>query len=1325
MKKAILSIITILFTFSCANAQYINYKDDSGWNFGINMGGTWQPKEPSYSLNDTVFSKSYAGFSGGLTLGKAIYEKEGKFFSFDLRFRYLGGKNYGWIALADSFANPNIMPGSADSVYAYHNYKMKLNEFDLEGVLTLNSLREKTGIILYGFGGIGLNYYSVNRDVLDNSASIFNDDTPYDYSSINTSAGHQQIATDLRNLSDLDFESEVLAPELTFMPSLGLGLGYQFTDKFSMGIEHKITYALNKDISYLPTNGPNDIYHYTALSFKWNLFNGGGSSSSVTSGGNYSTESTVINPSPNNGSYSTNQTVVTNESQTVTTGNRPLVNIINPANSNMLVHNSEFHMNAKVYYVSSKNQITVKHNGFIISDFNYDVNSKLLRANLSLAPGKNYIEVVATNNVGTDRDDKEIVYEMPVITEIPPVVVINQPYSSPHYTNASELLVSAKVLNIESANQITFYVNGLKHYNFVYNPVNDVFSSSIILDEGQNMIEVRAVNNEGQAIDSKLINYIKIIPPVVTIETPSLAMKSTNNQLLDVKGSVLNVTSKSQITIAHNGYNVSNFKYNITTKQFSFSAVLILGQNVIKVKAVNDAGSDFESRKIIYNVPEQTLPPDVIFEQPFNSPTTISNSNVTVLAKVLNVNSKSQINVNFNGFSTSNFSFNAITNSLSINLNLINGNNLVKITGTNPAGSDSEETIIRFEVPVIEEPPIISYSIPSSNPFNTANNSINITGEILNVGLSNGASATLNNNTISNFTFDPATHYFSCNVSLTEGANYFEVDAFNNAGTSSKSTVIIYTPAECFVPEISLLSPSSANYSTDNSKGYLEMIISNEDQFIFKVNDEQVPSYDFDQNTGKFMSFLNLEIGVNTYELIATNECGSTSQKVNIIYEPEIPCENPVINLISPRESALNNTANTSTLSLRANVLGVTNGSNISVSLNGSLIGANFNTQAAELMANLSLKIGQNKILISAKNNCGTTQKEIIIELIEPIPSPTVVITQPNKLPFNTQDASTVVLAKVNHISNENDIHVSLDGQHINFTYSANNGLVTVPTALQMGGNNLIIEVENESGFDKATAELIRSGTPPKIHFTNRSETTTFRNPEVIVVNSRISIKGYVSNYDGATLNVIMNGTAVNFSYNPSNGIFSGSINMINNEVVKLTFSALNQWGKGMKDLYLIQNIPGSGTGNNSGGNNGNSHNGNNPPNPSGSNLIKNPPINSGSNKSGNTPPKTNTTKSELQKNIEKGDIYFNAKRWSVSKSYYEKAVRLDRNNEHAKNRISELNVKLRKPTSSKPPASSRPNTQPKPQTKPKPRPQPKPQTKPKNPNTTPKIKGK
>ena len=149
-------------------------------------------------------------------------------------------------------------------------------------------------------------------------------------------------------------------------------------------------------------------------------------------------------------------------------------------------------------------------------------------------------------------------------------------------------------------------------------------------------------------------------------------------------------------------------------------------------------------------------------------------------------------------------------------------------------------------------------------------------------------------------------------------------------------------------PEIALRAPITSNYSTDNSKGYLEMIISNEDQLIFKVNEEQVPSYDYDEATGKFMSYLNLEIGVNSYEVIATNECGSTSQKVNIIYEQTLPCENPVINLIFPRESSLTNRVNNARLSLRANALGITSVANISISLNGQKANSNFNLTNAQ-----------------------------------------------------------------------------------------------------------------------------------------------------------------------------------------------------------------------------------------------------------------------------------------------------------------------------------------------------------------------------------------
>ena len=1286
MKKILLTLITFVITISCINAQYINYQDDSGWNFGLNFGGTWQPKEPFYSLTDTIFSRSYAGFSGGFTFGKAIYEKEGKFFSFDLRFRYLKGKNYGWIALADSFANPNIMPGSSDSVYAYHNYKMKLNEFNLEGVLTLNRLRERTGIILYGFGGVGLNYYGVSRDVLDNSAGFFNDDAPYDYSSINLSDGHQQIAKDLRNLSDLEFESEVLSPEFQFMPSLGLGLGYQFTERFSMGIEHKITYALNNDISYIPSNGPNDIYHYTALLFKWNLFNGGGSSSSATSSnaGNYSSQPTLVNPPSNNGSYSNGPTVIN-------TGNRPIVNIINPSHDNLIVHNSTFHMNAKVYYVSGKNQIKVKHNGFYIQNFSYDVNTKLVQANLLLAPGKNFIEVVATNSVGTDRDEKEIIFEVPQVNEIPPVVVINHPFSSPYQTGANQMVISAKVLNVSSANQISFFVNGLQHTNFLYSPSNDVFTSSILLDEGQNFIEIKAVNNAGNAADSKVINYISALPPEVTIQTPLVSMQSTTNQLLTVKGKVLNVNSKNDISITHNGYNISNFTYDFSTKEFSFPTVLILGQNSIKVSAENEVGTDNDSRLINYQLPEQIAPPKVIFQFPSKNPHTTQNSNITVVAKVLNVKAKNQIGVAFNGSTISNFSYNSATNMVQVNLNLNVGENVIKISATNQAGFDVEQMTIKYEVPVIVQPPLISYSAPSLNPYNTSTQEIEITGTILNVTSPSGAIGTLNNQQLSGFTFDPATKNFTCDVVLNEGPNVFEVDAFNSAGTASKSTILVYTPEECLKPTIALHSPSSTNFTTENSKGYLEMTISGQDNFIFKIDGQQVPSYNFDNSSGKFSSYLHLKPGVNTYELITTNECGSTTQKVNIIYEEVLPCEEPVINLISPRASPGKKQVEVSSLALRANVIGIDNSKKVSITLNGKKVtGLNFNIHTAELMANLSLNEGDNTIVISASNDCGTTTQELLIELLKPTPPPVVNITQPSQSVFSTLDNSTTVIAKVKNVFSKADIHVSLDGQNTPFTFNSSTGTVTASVNLDLGSNNFIIEAENESGSDLDRVELIRNGTPPKVHFTNRSENTTKKQPEVLALNSRIAILGYVSNYDGASLSVTLNGSPVNFIYNSSNGTFRGNINITSNQLYELKFVASNQWGQDVKYLYILHQTAGTG-GNSNSGNSGNTGTGGKTtpsigPGSSGSSTGKTTPSsgNSGGSKSANTGSSvskntvnTKPSQSEFQKNITKGNQYYNAKRWSAAKTYYQRALRLKPNDSFSKNRINQINQKL------------------------------------------------
>ena len=54
---------------------------------------------------------------------------------------------------------------------------------------------------------------------------------------------------------------------------LGIGIGYQINPYFSMGFEHKITYALTSDINGFNYDNLNDRYHYTAIRLNFDLRN--------------------------------------------------------------------------------------------------------------------------------------------------------------------------------------------------------------------------------------------------------------------------------------------------------------------------------------------------------------------------------------------------------------------------------------------------------------------------------------------------------------------------------------------------------------------------------------------------------------------------------------------------------------------------------------------------------------------------------------------------------------------------------------------------------------------------------------------------------------------------------------------------------------------------------------------------------------------------------------------------------------------------------------------------------------------------------------------
>ena len=70
MKNIFLYIIVFLTNISVA--QYVNYTNDTGWNLGFNIGGSWQ--EPERKNSNSAFSNPFAEFSRGFTLGKAVMD---------------------------------------------------------------------------------------------------------------------------------------------------------------------------------------------------------------------------------------------------------------------------------------------------------------------------------------------------------------------------------------------------------------------------------------------------------------------------------------------------------------------------------------------------------------------------------------------------------------------------------------------------------------------------------------------------------------------------------------------------------------------------------------------------------------------------------------------------------------------------------------------------------------------------------------------------------------------------------------------------------------------------------------------------------------------------------------------------------------------------------------------------------------------------------------------------------------------------------------------------------------------------------------------------
>ena len=134
----------------------------------------------------------------------------------------------------------------------YYNYKTRIHELNLEGVVTLNNIRfhkAKTGFNMYGFAGVGALIYDTKVDALNNGT------TKYNFASI-TPNGVYKSRKDtykaLKNLMDGTYETPAenqgpRRPKLfgdTFKPSatLGVGIAFKLGSRINLAIEDRQTF---------------------------------------------------------------------------------------------------------------------------------------------------------------------------------------------------------------------------------------------------------------------------------------------------------------------------------------------------------------------------------------------------------------------------------------------------------------------------------------------------------------------------------------------------------------------------------------------------------------------------------------------------------------------------------------------------------------------------------------------------------------------------------------------------------------------------------------------------------------------------------------------------------------------------------------------------------------------------------------------------------------------------------------------------------------------------------------------------------------------------
>jgi large repetitive protein len=843
----------------------------------------------------------------------------------------------------------------------------------------------------------------------------------------------------------------------------------------------------------------------------------------------------------------------------------PRVDITNPAVSPTTVNSPSYNFAANVFNVNSQNEITYTVNG-VVTVFNWNVNTNQLTSTINLNPGSNVVTVSASNVAGSDSETATIIYNREE-QQVRPTVVFTDPSTNPYNTNIVTHAITANVFNVASQQNIIFKQNGQVTTNFTYNATTHVLAILVSLNSGQNIFEIIASNNAGSATASTIINYTNGVrkPPVVTITNPAFSPTTVDNVNFTFAATVLNVTMSNQIVMSLNGQNITNFNYNANTNGVTANLNLIQGTNTVVITGTNADGTDSKQTTIIVRPTQVAQPPVVTYINPSNTPTTVENPSYSVMANISNLTMASQVNVNINGLNFTNFNFNTSSNTLTFPLNLIEGVNVIVVTGTNSVGVDSETTTIIYRKPTQQvQPPVVNFIMPVSSPTDSYTQNYNLTARVKYVASASNIVLKINGVTTTNFTYVASSEMMNFSSALIAGANVFEITATNSAGQAVESTTIIYRQTvQTLAPTVTLVAPAfcPANVSVSTyAVQAIVMNVANANEISITLNGTPVTNFIYNANTHQVSFTANLVSGSNAISITATNNGGTASASCSIVYKP-IEIVKPIVTFINPAVSGT--TVATPGFIMKAKVLNVDSKSQITVVKDGATLNQvdfSYNATAKEITYNTNLIQGNNIFVVTGTNNGGTSSASstILYKIADaPCSKPSVSILTPASTNLEVSVNTLAITATASNLTAANQIEVSLNGVVLTSGVSFNlaTGTIALTVNLNEGQNIIEFTAKNACGSAKAIVKVTYKKIVTPCY--NPSITRVLPLTNVNVENANFAYKAIVTNVmEASQLTLTVNNVVVQSILDIASGALTATLTLTNgNNDVKLQAS--------------------------------------------------------------------------------------------------------------------------------------------------------------------------